>query len=1812
MSAEEKRKERLEDLLRRTKDILEKIDAKEILDEDEYDKILDSVAKKHDEFEKNVSNTIKTTFAEEISKAKEIIAKEKASTGSSKAKKKKREAKPKPVTPKKTKYYNSSEVQSLATRYGWTWNPTYNPIDNPNSAGRDATLSAKQYLVNKGWKFGKLDKSKGWQITEPAAKKKKREAKPPAGPVKPAAKDTGVRTRSQKLDACKIAIMEAVQAWFRTKDNRNTLKETLESLQEITINGDCVSNESSVGEALKDVDNLVKLRETLSEGDALVKKYDLGNIIQELKKPLNDCKIAIDKAVQDWFGKEEPKKQGLIDALNGLKSDGSAFLGNFNFFSTTKACAGNTELVDKALKYDVDNLVKLRETLNENDALVQKYDLKNIIQELNESQTDRAKRSARRAAKKAEEERKRREKEEKAKAEKARRKAEKAKAEKARREAKAKKNKIDKILSSSKDCKEKFDKLVSLGFYKNDKENSDYTKMLFKQCGDVKQVDIKLYDVMPVLGDGDCMFHAIVSAAKCAGTPLKDNGKEIKDGASLRSYLLTYLRAGKLEVIKDIFAAGSETFLVQESIKRLENGKNKLDGWGTYLEMAMIAKLLKLTISVVDKNTSKITNGVDVTENSIVLLWTGSHYEWLRPSLKKITEMLRQDFKNVTTEQQVEELYDQKLKELKAKQENCGWTNKELENALNDIRMKKQKAEKARREADKAAVQKAAEKAAAEKAAAEKARRKAAKQAVAKKAKEINVQRKSKRIANARKAAEDATKQKLQRSNERANARKAAEDATKQKVKSYRKYNFGIVENMTFITSVLNTRVYDELLIPNTEQNEKFDFIANAYVKSIIKDIKNVEFEDGTQTVMVRLKHDVDELTKEGSIVNKLNAQGTFYKNIDGKMYEYVLQELVPNQGWKVKMVGKSIISDKIIAFDKLFLTNEWSTVLVKKDESKYDFFARNVKQARKYFKCRSADQSLKAFFEPLLRYFERLVSKQTLFNKVSNEYDEKNIYEKMEELQKILSPTVYGTNDNVDMIEKLLKLFEKLYTSDNKYLFTCKNNSNYDITSFGEKVAETGLELMSAYGIPQKQIVYKEEKVKRSSREERQIINLRKELENSRLNKDFEALSEANAITFIRDNDLEKELVTPKVGLRIREWFDDESIQNVSEHYHATLYYRRKEGKIIFLVIACAEGPPDIINNLWFGEEPAKNVTKENSMELLEIHNLSEKYGKKEPIRPFLKQVLEEYQKQNINYVFVSPAMDKKILEKIQKQRNITKKLTVEGLITLYTDWGLTEIVYSEEPTKKASWSHTFKEAYEKDGDVFMIADIQTIINKLTDGYVWSSNVQIPDLSHDAARDNDDFEKFTKNKMKYRDMQIYAKLLGLKANVSNNELKKRIQDYLTRKNFIYTFAKVDYIEPYKFTIDGSTINDKKILEIQNIKSTGNHLGSRLVRSIIDNFKESGDMVNYIVLSPFFARNEGLHAIYHNKWNMKYMSITEDDKKMFKQKLRLKAEDVKQLVAETKRYNILSRNNLGDGLENTFPSDFTYMIIDVPSLLTNKYFQTGLDRSTIVNNEKQLQEIAKFLGPKEYKNIVEETDLKDNTGKNSVDTSQIKTESDVEKSLETLVNNEQTYLYFYPLEQPDESSEEEEEESSEEEEDDDQDDDYGFNDARPLTFTKADLEAKTTIELKKIAETLKIDPTDDKRKKKTWIDAILKNQNPNNTSEKEESSSEKEESNKKKNTKKKELNKKKADSNNNGQRRSGRKRRPVKRFDPSNSKEEEDTSSAEALRGLGMDVDFFRPPKLLSIWDDQEDLMVPPPSSFGLADRKAREFMVFE
>ena len=66
------------------------------------------------------------------------------------------------------RYYDSTDVQVLAKQHGWTWDPPYNPEENPNSAWRDATLSAREYLIKRGWKFEKSDKSKGWQIKEPA------------------------------------------------------------------------------------------------------------------------------------------------------------------------------------------------------------------------------------------------------------------------------------------------------------------------------------------------------------------------------------------------------------------------------------------------------------------------------------------------------------------------------------------------------------------------------------------------------------------------------------------------------------------------------------------------------------------------------------------------------------------------------------------------------------------------------------------------------------------------------------------------------------------------------------------------------------------------------------------------------------------------------------------------------------------------------------------------------------------------------------------------------------------------------------------------------------------------------------------------------------------------------------------------------------------------------------------------------------------------------------------------------------------------------------------------------------------------------------------------------------------------------------------------------------------------------------------------------------------------------------------------------------------------------------------------------------
>ncbi len=1307
MSTEEKRKERLKELVNRTKGILDAINAKDIKSEAEYDKILKAVAKKHDAFEKNVkknvSNTIKTTFAAEINKAKQIIAKEKAV------------------------------------------------------------------------------------------------AKPPVN-------DT-------ESKACNKAIMEAVQAWFGKKDsNKEGLIKALKDLEFAGYYGfraGACANTKLVDKALKeDVDNLVKLRESLNENDALVQKYDLNNIIQELKKSQTDrakrsarlaaekaeeeerkiieeekaaaeqakrekaeaekakekkkrrnatkknqkqtgsavtrsqskrtteadkCKEAIMEAVQQWFGERKSTGKTLEAALESLATRG---------YITNSACVGSKELLTDAIG-KIDKLVDLKQTLNENTVLIDEFGLRDIFDRLKGQ----------------------------------------------------KENAIQKILDSEDRCKDKFDKLVSLGFY-IDEDKNDYTKLLEKLCGDEFKVNISDYIPKKTAPDGDCMFHAIVEAAKCIGTPLMNKGVEIGDGAELRQYLLNYLIAGKLERINDIFAADSKALLVADSIKRLELGKKQPAGWGTYVEMAMIAKLFQLKISVVDENEQKIVNGVKIEADSIILLWTGAHYDWLSQGCKRL----------------------------------------------------------------------------------------------------------------------------------------------------------GDKKDVRFRTVGLTMQVYDKLLEdPAT---------AALYVQYIADNADTVHWQEDIQEAPIR------QVIPAG------------FKN-DG-------------------------------------LENLSSFVFT--DDDKIDFYATTLAEARDFFKIRFADRNLLAFIDPLIEYFAAKVKKNNRFFTLSKKFYELTRKEQLEKLKDRLgNNTGIGSNKDTLMLDKLIELNRRLKQFDNDGgltdLYDEYRDNIFGDEGFDNPDARNSITYLTEDTKDDKIWDYLTEEQKSPSKK-KDILSEEDKKELQRLKNRFDtglnadtdlaSLTGKPAIDFLTNYDLVKELMTQDAEEKMEEWFDQ--VNDKDLWYGATLWYKRKGGNIVSFAIACMEGDPDIVANLYEGNTRSK-ITSKNSMELIEIHNLSEQYGTKESIRPFAINVLEKYEK--ADYVFVSPAIDKDDLKRIQKQRKIKTKLTIKGLKELYIAWGLTEIVYSETPTAK--WSHRFKDA-TKDGDIFMIAEKKGLIYKMGDGWVRNGS-EVPSIGHDAARDDVQFEKFVYGKMKYQELENYASSLGLiykgRKAPTLKDLKKGIRQHLKENKFIYAFAKVTYLG--EMTVKQGEGN-KKVLEIENIKSTGNNLAGKIIRSILDDFAKNG--VDYLILSPYLSQNKYLHEIYHNKWGMKYMQLRDEDKKA----LRKRNVDVNELIQETKNYTV-DPNKISD--------DQTYMIIDVKTLKQKDRFKTPFQNPTEVDGEARVKEVAEYLGANEYKKIVHEIklqEIKDNETAEDIDTSKIGTNKDVENSLTKVAKDKfGKYLYFYPLQKREEA-----------------------------------------------------------------------------------------------------------------------------------------------------------------------------------------------
>lgn len=103
----------------------------------------------------------------------------------------------------------------------------------------------------------------------------------------------------------------------------------------------------------------------------------------------------------------------------------------------------------------------------------------------------------------------------------------------------------------------------------------------------------------------------------------------------------------------------------------------------------------------------------------------------------------------------------------------------------------------------------------------------------------------------------------------------------------------------------------------------------------------------------------------------------------------------------------------------------------------------------------------------------------------------------------------------------------------------------------------------------------------------------------------------------------------TPTAATTKKDWFDVSL--NVSEHYHAKLFYAAENGVVKRLVIACIEASDDI-DGVGTGDK--------KTMELIEIQNYAKVAGgSAESIRPFVKKVLEETEYNAVETVYLSPA---------------------------------------------------------------------------------------------------------------------------------------------------------------------------------------------------------------------------------------------------------------------------------------------------------------------------------------------------------------------------------------------------------------------------------------------------------------------------------------------------------------------------------------------------------------------------------------------
>ena len=879
-----------------------------------------------------------------------------------------------------------------------------------------------------------------------------------------------------------------------------------------------------------------------------------------------------------------------------------------SLFFSAKACADVDDLVNTALGH-VNNLDDLRKDVNlkngkEYKLLVNTYYLSKLIKarekEVEEDEKKKKAETKRTAEQKA---------------------------------AKAKETQVKAILDSGKNCKQKFEALVQLGYYTNVANVDD--KILAKVCG-LQTLEEEDYMITKSPGDGDCMYHAIVSAARCAGNVLKDDdGNIIENGSVLRSYLL-----GKFDII---WAQLGEPFIsmttFKEEIKtRVALGLNKKGDGNSYagdIEMKMIAKQFKLTISVIKKDTTnelQVINGEQVEAGNLVLLYTNNdHYDWMQPRLEKT---LRTAFNDLKTQQQVDDLYEKKLKELKAKKETCDWTPEqltELENALATVKNEK--------------MQKITE-------AAEKANNDF----------KADVQAKVEEIGNAIKTKETLEQLKLYDTviDDYIIELQTKLENTYFQVEEKNKFLEDIQKEINEFYNAREKELKCELkLTEETEQvqtletqmattKQGLEDMFNNKIAELNKDIENCK-NPGFQTLKkgltdkykqrlkeIEAEQEAKQLTEEGAEEEaeeeaEEGAEEGAEEEVD-KTVKYIIDTFSGGNKSLYRQTPKKenikIALEQLIEHGDAF--EEIDDTVRKNPKSQgYDALkkqaAMRVKSAANDKKEKSggldaADIGLFLYgFEGSFYWFGAATGEY----KYPRGTKKKPKRPKLNEMKKILKKLIYP--DQEDATTTSIKNAtpgtdgskastpEKIDDDD---AIALNNNNNNNANKVNKPVtAET-----------------------KSGEEQRRKKNV-----------DFEALDKKEALEFLKKyiDDEGLELSTPTNKVNRFNWFDQS--EDEEEHYKATLYYKMMDGKVVQLVIACVEGPPD---EDIIGEG---NIDEGTTMELIEIQNYDRTTAGS--IRPFVARVLRQDKFQDVKTVFLSPSTKKQIGTKYSTLKEMYEK---------------------------------------------------------------------------------------------------------------------------------------------------------------------------------------------------------------------------------------------------------------------------------------------------------------------------------------------------------------------------------------------------------------------------------------------------------------------------------------------------------------------------------------------------------------------------